>query len=226
MGEAARARHAVAVPERGAAATVDGQMLDVKPRSRRGQSRERRGRRGAAAVVDDETGQTQRGESIEDGADRVAVVEDGNQHTRVHAGRCGGRAQSQAAGGDDARVVPESKVQRAAVGRELDAQAHDVGGAQQTLELQRFDSAQRRGSAEDVPRGVEHPADLRDARHNGKPGKVSRQVLEIDGDLQKPLAAVRAPRMLEDSDAPFAQRPPPAVPGGNTRRSTGSSRSP
>ena len=52
------------------------------------------------------------------------------------------------------------------------------------------------------------------------------QVLEIDGDLQKPLAAVRAPRMLEDSDAPFAQRPPPAVPGGNTRRSTGSSRSP
>ena len=85
MREAARVRHPVPVPERGAAATVDGQMLDVNPRPRRGEPGQRLGRVTAAAVVHDDTGQPERRQSVEHAADGLAVLEDRNQQTRLQS---------------------------------------------------------------------------------------------------------------------------------------------
>src|SRR5262245_23891320 len=103
---------------------------------------------------------------------------------------------------------------------------HDIGRAQWALELQRLDPPHGGRTSEYVPRGIQHPADLGDARHHREAWKVTGQVLEILRDLEETLATVLARRVLENVRPVAHQLPPPVAGGGNNRRNSGSNGSP
>src|SRR5262249_56039601 len=108
----------------------------------------------------------------------------------------------------------------------VDDQGEGVWGAEGAVERQRLDTSHRDWTSEQFPRGVQHPADLRDTGHHREARKVARKVLEILRNLEDTLATVLARRVVEDVRRSTRQRPPPVAGGGNSRRNSGSNGSP